>query len=211
MDNNNIILFAIIALSIAFGIHYLFNINNDDSEEHFEQEQINAPYPLLPGKECPVENIEKQGYDYVNKYLIGSDGHCGQFNKVPPRKDYYRQWLSFRDRTNMNSHQEDVVDKIQQLYLDGNWSRAGKYKGMEIKHMYDRATQGPSLYDRTCVRLPHIDNINHDGYYMSKNGVGMNLKRNDWTYENEKIINGGKINKYLTAYDPENNIHHPVF
>ncbi len=144
---------------------------------------------------CPLKFVEGKNNLYMQNFLNNT-----QEEKIKPaisRKQFHNDFFGFRDLTEQNSSiRQDPVDLIQQMYLDGNLGAARRFPNMKIKDIFDAATQGPNLYERQCVRLPHFDNINFDGYLMSNGSPGLMTTRTDWEYDNEKIMNGGKITDY---------------
>lgn len=153
---------------------------------------------------CPLATNEADDEFYLKKFVLGTQEECGK----PPQtaKEFHKDFFNFRDNTNWNSSmREDAVDKVSKLYLDGNRSEARRYPNMKIKDLFNEATKGPNLYERQCVRLPSFDNINPDGYYTSYGTPGTHLTRDNWTYNNEKIMNGGEIENNLFANDKYSN------
>jgi len=103
----------------------------------------------------------------------------------------------------------DSVDKIANMYLNGDLGEARRNSGMKIRDIYDKLTCGPQLYERKCARIPQFDNTMHDGYDASFVN-GMHMTRDNWLYDNENILNGGQIEKNLYASDPESSFLFPA-
>ncbi len=116
-------------------------------------------------------------------------------------KEFSDDFFSFRDSTQMNSSMRfDAVDKIQDLYLSGNLEHAkGFPENVKIKDLFDCATSGPTIYKRSCVRLPTFDNMNPVGHYASYGTPGLYATADQWQYPNEKIMNGGEIDNGIYA------------
>lgn len=179
------------------------NSSSVSSIEGFDAVRYNLKENRANTQPCPVKENDKFAKKYITKYLFDSGIHCP--NKVPPvisKKQFHNDFFNFRDKTyNSSSFREDPVDKIKRLYLDGNRDIARRYPNMKIMDLFDEITRGPKLYERQCVRLPYFDNVNHDGYYVNSGSSGLRLTRNNWNYENEKVMNGGSINGHYYPHD----------
>jgi hypothetical protein len=187
-------------------------VHTCDNQEGFDVVGYDFDECPLTKNSCPIDRNDHYTKKYVTKYLFDSGITCDK-NPKPPKtvKQFHKDFFSFRDKTYGNSSmREDPVDKIQRLYLDGNNDIARRYPNMRIKDLYDEITAGPKLYERQCVRLPNFDNVNPEGYYMSAGSPALTLTRSNWTYPNEKIINGGSIDGKYCANDPEYEGNFPV-
>ncbi len=128
-------------------------------------------------------------------------------------KEFSDDFFGFRDRsTFMNSSiRFDAVDKIQDLYLSGNLSHArGFPENTKIKDLFDCATSGPTIYKRSCVRLPTFDNMNPVDDHVSYGTPGLYATADQWQYPNEKIINGGEIDNGVYGTDAYASTNYPV-
>lgn len=133
-------------------------------------------------------------------------------NAPKSTKEFSDDFFGFRDRTQINSSMRfDAVDKIQDLYLSGNLEHArGFPENVKIKDLFDCATSGPSIYKRSCVRLPEFDNMNPVGNYVTTGTPGTSLTRDVWQYPNEKIMNGGEIDNGVYGNDAYASTNFPV-
>lgn len=225
---NNIINYIFIALTLAFVIHCLFkktrneNMSNITENIHTEQNnsvKFNTPkiknrcpsfkfkdydtpkiYKQQKRPKCPVSKTDDEFTEYLTQFLLGQRPECDVPAK--PTKKFNDDFFRFRDLTHNNSSQRyDSVDKIQQMYLQGNLDETKRYPNMKIKDIFDDTTKGPAKYTRPCVRLPQFDNVNNDGYYMSFGAHPMHLTRDNWTYPDEKTMNGAKMSNGLYGND----------
>lgn len=226
MSNTNISHILLLFL-VGIIIFWIFESINQKQSERFQDSEIisrlnnevdmlnQMPYhhveesPKVPKLKtiptinaCPLKENDLQTDYYMTKYLLGN-----QTNNCPRPtqsiKDFNKDFFKFRDYTNGNSSMVyDSIDKIANLYLDGDLGEARRYPGMKIRDIFDQLTSGPNLYDRACVRVPQFDNTMQDGYNYSFY-TGMYNNRDNWKYKNEKIINGGQIENNLYANDPE--------
>lgn len=201
--------FIIIAVLIIIVVHFMIKSENFTvldgpnfpTKYDFHK---NIIHPVPSG--CPVKDVEDENLIYLKDYLLGERVPCplpsqtiDQFNK---------NFFDFRDKyTYQNSSMhEDPVDFIQNLYLSGNLDEARMYPNMKIKDIFDSATQGINLYERSCVRIPEFDNAIPDGYRYNAGTPGTLLTRDKWRYKNEKVMNGGEINNTgLHGYVPDAN------
>lgn len=139
------------------------------------------------------------------KYIHDDSIECPHGEPPQTIKGFHKDFFNFRDKTHINSQQHlDPVDKVRQLYLEGNTSLARGHQGIKIKDLFDSTTCGPNLYDRQCVRLPDFKHMNHDGYYVNHGSPGMYMTRDNWTYNEERVMNGGCMaNGNIQGYDKE--------
>ena len=210
----------------TYGTHGLYNIYNKHNVEGFNIDNGDTTG-------CPVIQNELDNKVYLDKFLLNEYEKCPDTiaATIQPKNresadEFHKNFFNFRDKTlNSSSFRVDPVDKITQLYLQGNISGARRYPGMKISDLFDSITAGPKLYERQCVRLPHtqsdgsqtsrlrqrkFDNVNYDGYYMNYGSPGLSLTRDEWTYDKEKIMNGGEIVDNLYPNDLEYNNKLPV-
>jgi hypothetical protein len=224
MININYILLLLIVAIVIFWIfesisNHSENFNDSDqnknavydtNSEFFVRNPIVPKLKTIPNSgNCPIRENDVQTDYYITKNLLGaSPTNCD--NNVKTAKEFNKDFFKFRDYTFNNSSMTlDSVDKITNMYLDGNLGEARRHD-MKIRDIYDQLTCGPKLYDRQCVRLPYFDNTMHDGYnYSFLNG--MHNTRDNWMYKNEKDINGGVMENNLHAFDPEDIQHLPAF
>jgi hypothetical protein len=163
----------------------------------YDEPQIYSP---VPKSTCPLPQNEKETGEYLTQFLLGRRPVCP--TPIKSKKEFNNDFFNFRDLTHNNSSQRyDSVDKIQQMYLQGNLDEAHRNPNMKIKDLFDETTKGPNKYTRSCVRLPQFDNINNDGYQMSYGTHPMHLTRDNWTYSNEKTMNGAQMNNGLYGHD----------
>ena len=158
---------------------------------------------------CPLKENDDDTKNYITKFLMGNGtGNCPR--PTQSIKEFNKDFFKFRDYTFGNSSMTlDSVDKIANMYLDGNLGEARGYQGKKIRDIFDDLVQGPQLYERKCARIPQFDNTMHDGYDASFVS-GMQLTRDNWVYDNENILNGGQIEKNLYANDPDASLMFPA-
>ena len=204
---HNIIGFIIVAVLIIIVVHFMLK---SEKTERFTENLIQNQQPVMrnviPKKGCPVKDVENEEFIYLKDYLLGERVPC----PLPAQniKEFNKDFFNFRDQyTNFNSSMhEDPVDFIQNLYLSGNLDQARSYPNMKIKDIFDSATQGINLYERSCVRLPEFDNAIPDGYRYSAGTPGTLLTADKWRYKDERIMNGGQIDETgLHGFTPDAN------
>ena len=218
-SNNNLLNYILIAVVIIFIIHILFKKTNGESfnpniEEDVkcEKKETKNFYDHYHGahlhstdvkNDCPIPTNRHEVNDYIFNHNIAEQEKCPL--PVKSIKKFHDDFFRFRDITQQNTTSNiDPVDRITQLYLEDNTEFARRYPNLKISDIFDKITAGPTnLYKRHCARLPSFDNINYDGYKMSHGAHPMHLTRDNWTYENEKVMNGGEIKPGLRgiSYD----------
>jgi hypothetical protein len=110
--------------------------------------------------------------------------------------------------TNQSASGEDMVDRINMMYLSGNTDISRHHKGQRIQDVYNNLTKGTDLYQRDCVRVPELDQYQEKEKYDFNGENKLNMNQSEWEYNNEKIINGGHIEDELVAFDPNGgNLH----
>lgn len=90
-----------------------------------------------------VVNDETYVDDYLMKSLIDKSRTIDT-KKVYTRKDidkYRNDFLSFNNKVNQSSHNEDPVDKMNELIIEEDGNIANKYQDMSIKDFYDSLTK----------------------------------------------------------------------
>lgn len=215
---NNILLFILVSVIIVLFLEYLRQKsfeNFDDSQPKVIEETINSPqFEHIPMQRfvdndlqtiktvnaCPLKENDV-ATDYYIKRVLGADAmRCGR--PTQSVKDFNKDFFKFRDYTyNNSSMTADPVDKILNLYLDGDLGQAGRHSPKKIRDIFDEVTAGINPYTKPCVRVPYFDNTMHDGYDSSFT-TGMYNTRDDWIYQNEKEMNGGQVDKNLYGADP---------
>jgi len=162
----------------------------------------NKPIKMSRSEEIPSKEFDYDEYhaiDYLTDNITPQTETC----ILPPKstKKFHSDFFSFRDKTNLNSSvRKDTVDNINNMILNGNLEQARS--NMKIKDIYDEAVKLPSRYNNSCVRQIKFDNINPHGWQDNYGTPGMSLVQNEWKYDNENILNGGKITENITGYDP---------
>jgi len=224
MQNSNLVNCLIVSAVIILTVHFFMKPKNRYVEEVVTvykqvEPMANANTNTKSPAKChnPFKANAAASEAYVTKLLgapnlgatVGSTKKCK--TPVKSRKDFHKDFFNFRDTTNkVSTHKFDAVDKIQQLYLQGNLGEAHGTQGKRIKDIFDEAVAGPNLYTKPCVRLPDFDNVNFDGYKAEPGVHGMSLTAPNWVYPNESVNNGGEIDIGLVASDPAGGNSMPV-
>ncbi len=169
------------------------------------KETINSPPKIEINQNvnaCPLDENDFQTKNYIAKNLLTVNPiRCPK--PAQTNDEFNKDFFKFRDYTFQNSSMTlDSVDKIANMYLDGDLGQANTFTGMKIRDIYDKLTCGEDLYQRKCVRVPKLDNTMNDGYNFSFL-TGMHNTRDEWTYDDDRVINGGKIVDGLYANDED--------
>lgn len=224
---NNILLFILISVPIVLFLEFIrqksvenFDANSetidtamnssDIIEENINsQESIGYPHKYTKKNKlhtintinaCPLKENDIATDYYIKKVLGDDTMRCSKPRQTT--KEFNKDFFKFRDYTYNNSSMTiDPVDKVLNLYMDGDLGQARAHSPKKIRDIFDDLTSGVNLYSKPCVRMPYFDNTMHDGYnYSFMNG--MYGTRDEWIYENEKEMNGGLVDKNLYGYDP---------
>ena len=202
------ILLAVVVFIIIF---WLFEQMNQKyitaSTENFIAKRKYVPqmqdFTIPATGDCPIDQSDDETKYYINKYLMGNGtGYCPR--PVKSIKQFNKDFFKFRDYIENNSSMHpDPVDKINEMYLNGDLGQAKNYPaGTTIKDIFDKLTCGPNLYDRSCVRIPKFDNTMNDGFNFSFL-TGMHNTRDTWEYPGDNEMNTGQLEHNLSATDPE--------
>ena len=142
--------------------------------------------------------------EYLRDTLIGSQHYCGE-NEYPSIKwddDLKKErdrFFDFNDHINKNSNPNNMAFKVQKLYNENNMD-------VSLSKIYDNAVKESIVFEKQCVKTPIYDDVTKTGSYIREGTTGSTFLKDNWMYNNDKIINGGQISDNLYAYDPvENN------
>lgn len=170
MGNDNVINFILLGLIFALIIHLFFNVFNIGYKENYDPEpdihQKEKKVSFVK-KDCSRDPLSKKIFsegnkeflneddsnlsidnnvdDYIRKILINDS-----INKKKSCKKYTRQeideyrnnFLSFNNNINQSSHNDDMVDRINDLYLSGNSDPTKDYHNLPIKDLFNYLTSG---------------------------------------------------------------------
>lgn len=162
------------------------------------------------GVKCKIEHSDKVVDNYIFGSLLGRDKVCPDRpvsacpEKMP--QDALQEHLRLRDITYQDSHQDDTVDRVNNLYLANENQIARGYEGKKIGDLYDQLTQ-PSQYQKTCARMPNFDTSVEKGYYDTNGPQEFTLKGKMTDYNKEHSSNGGPIEEGLYGHDPYSTNH----
>jgi hypothetical protein len=95
-------------------------------------------------------NLNDKVNEIIRKSLLSNANICKPKKKLS-RNDIDKNRenvFGFRDYVFQTSNEEDAIDRINELYLDGNSDVTKKYKGMKIKDIFDDITKGNNIYNK---------------------------------------------------------------
>jgi hypothetical protein len=139
---------------------------------------------------CTVCRTDREVDAYVRDFALGGKlrSKCTkkQIGGCDARKlteEHQKEHIDFRNNVLLNSHQDDTVDRVTHMYLDGSTDLSRNHKGVKVRDIFDAATSsGVNLYERQCTRSPtseELDN-NHEGYYNQKGSLGKYATAYTW-------------------------------
>lgn len=222
-SNQNVLNCILISFIIVVCVHFLFSkpipesipkrvIEVNQSLENFKE--INKENKKNKSKLLNNMYINKlpcndeDSLEYMKGVLTSKHNHTSIPKAVQTRKEFNNDFFSFREATCENSSiKYDAVDKVQQLYLDGNMNlERGQQKPVKIKDLFDNITSSSGNNIRNSVKLPEFNNLESNSYTTSRTSPS----QGGWKYPNEKISNGGQIIPGLSASDPFRMYNMPV-
>lgn len=150
---------------------------------------------------CPITDESNfAGTEYVNKLLLDTQQICPNEKPMKTIDEFHNNFFGFRNMTEQNSSiRQDPVDIMNNIIVNQQ-----SLSNKKIKDIYDKITAGPNINQNTnkCNRQPKFDNVNYDGWAINTGSPGMYNTMNEWTYDNEKVMNGGQFNNNIVAVDP---------
>lgn len=159
-----------------------------------------------PGMGCPVQKNDDDVDGFIRRSLLQNAKVCKA--KPDDREDlekYRNDFFGFRNSINQTSHSDDMVDRINDMYLSGNSDISRNHKGVAIKDLFDGLTKGNDVQENQCIRMPHVDSVTQDGHYKRQGFRGETYTRDNWVYDQEKVNNGGEFYGNIYAVDPSVN------
>lgn len=192
--------FALLALIVMAVIHYINKQRDNKKEAAREEFRTGCRDPVVPS--CKIKETDDSLNDYIWGSLLGK--HRVPICDMSPKEadQAMNDHLRVRDITWQESTQQDTVDRINMLYLQGNGDVAKGYGCTKIRDLYDQATKGPTLYDRTCARMPKFDSHVEAEYYDVNGPQNLYLNGKEANYSPEHSANGGPLDKGLYGNDP---------
>ncbi|ARF09293.1 hypothetical protein Catovirus_2_242 [Catovirus CTV1] len=163
MDNENILNMVLLGIIFALFIHLIFSVFNIGLTENYkvDNENIEEKKVQFKCKDCSRDPISKKIFtkekdkksnkimlndndtsDHLRKMLI-NDTSNQQTKKRYTRQEideYRNQFISFNNNVNQSSHNDDAVDRINDLYLSGDADLTKDYNNMPIKDLFNYLT-----------------------------------------------------------------------
>jgi hypothetical protein len=151
-----------------------------------------------------MQPVEVEQVDQVNQ-VDQSQTKPNKFTKEEIL-EYQDSMFEFNERINNSSAGVDMVDKINQLYTEGNNEMSG-FQGKTISEVYNGLTQ--SVLDRkkkcvnaNCLIPPIVDNLTKiESYIMSSEKD--KYFRHGLLYEDDSVETGSKFYDQIEATDSE--------
>ena len=110
--------------------------------------------------------------------------------------------MDFNKLINLPSANTSAVDKLNIMYLSDNADISNGQKGKRIQDVFNDLTVDTNLYKKKCERFSAIRN--------DTTNTNFNIGKNEWDYDDEKIINGGNITDTLTGFYPNENNYQKI-
>lgn len=150
---------------------------------------------------CNIDRTENEVAGYIKdlafngRFLSDDENKDGKVFTQAEIDQYRDNFFNFRSTTMHNSHQEDAVDRINEMRLTGEQDQL--FQGERIADVFDRFNNNVIIDPESKV----ID-LNHArGAYM-KSGHKTNYYTNySWMYDNDSVNNGGKFYDDIEADD----------
>lgn len=161
-----------------------------------EVETVQNAEPALEGKPgCTVCKTSTYVDDYIRESLLHKALVCRnnkEYNAEEVNK-HFDETMAFRNSVNQTSNSDDLVDRINNLYLSGNNDVSRNHKDVKISDMFNELTSGQNIYSKGCNRLPLEDGKNATADYVITGHDNDLLSQDHWVYGEEKVMNGGEF------------------
>lgn len=181
------------------------NLMTDDSRSTYEYNKndnvvgISNRTPNLVGcTTCDINNT------YTKEFMMDENVSCP--TKAPPYsreklQGYRDNFFDFRSHLWQQSSGVDAVDRMnEQLYLgDGDLPKSKL--GKNISDVYDSLTKDKYHKDH-CVLSQNLDDINKSPQYVMPATLGDYYTRDDWVYNEDRVMNGGLFYDGVSGLDP---------
>lgn len=159
--------------------------------------------PIISESKVGTDFYDNQVGEYLRDTLIGSQHYCGDDKNLSKKwdddlKKERDKFFDFNNHINQNSNPNNMAFKVQKLYNENNLD-------VSLSKIYDNAVKESTVFEKQCVKTPIYDDLTKTGAYIREGTTGHTFLSDNWMYNNDKIINGGKISDNLYAYDPVDN------
>lgn len=205
-ENCNSQLVIVLAVLLA-ALFYMFSMNKT---EHFEPviKDINLnltlDIPQLKSKDCTVQQTDNEVDDYLREELLKKSRVCPstQYSDKDLEK-YQNQFFSFRNNVWQSSGDNELVDKLNELYLSENEDEAKIHDGMKIKDLFNELVKSDvNMSSQQKIEDNHEELGGVVGNYVRQAGHDKSYVRDNWIYGTETVNNGGLFFKNIAASDP---------
>lgn len=189
------------------GIYYdVYNNKETTNHDIFLLNRDKGIKGNTPIEECSFQAKPEDKTQFINNYSLWEKGKCDKGKVEYTRsemRDNLNKTIDFRNKVNFSSHQDDAVDKINTMIVNGQGTIGDENQGMRIRDLYDTLTSGIDLYGDKCVRNQGNYNLGKTtGNTLPKHN-GKYYTEEKWRYGDERVINGGNFynNIYGNNYD----------
>jgi hypothetical protein len=201
--NSELIIILAVLLVLVF---YMFYNKKENFEPVIKDINLNLTLdiPQLKQQECTVQKTDNEVDDYLREELLKKSHVCpsAEYSDEALKK-YKNQFYSFRNNVWQTSAEDDMVDKLNELYLAENEDDARIKEGTKIKDLFDSLVKS----EVDLSSQPKIEDNAEElggviGNYVRQAGHDKSFVRDNWVYGVETVNNGGLFFKNIVASDP---------
>jgi hypothetical protein len=198
-------------ISLDGGNLYYDVYNNKNTTDH-DAFLINRDRGIIgktPLEGCAFQAKPEDKTQFVNNYSLWEKDTCEKDKPKYTRSDMkenLNNTIDFRNKVNFSSHQDDAVDKINTLILNGQGTIGDDNQGMRIRDLYDTLTSGVDLYTNKCVRNQGNYNLGKTSGYTLPKHNGKYFTEDKWAYGHERVINGGSFYNNIHPNNDDNKL-----
>lgn len=149
-------------------------------------------------KNCVIDKTEADADIYIRKRLLNGENYRSPKNySNDDLKKYRDTHFAFRNNIWQSSNDVDMVDKINDMYLSGDYDLTRNRKGTKIADLFDELTKNENKLAQPCITNvtteKGIERILDQKTKKIEGHNGNMLSNDTWVYNEEKTINGGNF------------------
>jgi hypothetical protein len=189
--------------------------NSEPAKYENKEEHETKVAGSTKGTDCGICDTSSSVDDYIRESLLHNALLCKDkdvFDKdaIDKHRDSV---ISFRNNVNQTSNTEDMVDKVNLLYLSGSSDISRTHKDAKISDLFDKLTKsGNTLYSQNCNRITEESGPKKRGDYLLSGHNGGFYSPDVWVYNSDKASSSGEFmpgvwpsDKNLEDYQAPNN------
>ena len=161
-------------------------------------------------KNCVIDETEADADIFIRKRLLNGENYRSPKNySNNDLKKYRDTHFAFRNNIWQSSNDVDMVDKINDMYLSGDYDLTRNRKGTKIADLFDELTKNENKLTQPCITNvtteKGIERILDQKTKKIEGHNGNMLSNDRWIYNQEKTINGGNFYDNIKPNEEDHN------